>query len=97
MVNLPDSLYEDYTISRVNLPSALASTVPPSPDIRMIIKWVNDLHNNIPSTFDFALQNLTITTKSLVKDCHYFQRGEILISNKIMSVAYPFNCMIIRI
>ncbi|CAF2122504.1 unnamed protein product [Brassica rapa] len=60
MVNLPDSLYEDYTISRVNLPSALASTVPPSPDIRMIIKWVNDLHNNIPSTFDFALQNLTI-------------------------------------
>ncbi|WZZ39691.1 hypothetical protein YC2023_035950 [Brassica napus] len=60
MVNLPDSLYEDYTISRVNLPSALASTVPPSPDIRMIIKWVDDLHNNIPSTFDFALQNLTI-------------------------------------
>ena len=32
-----------------------------------------------------------------MKDCHYFQRGEILISNKIMSVAYPFNCMIIRI
>ncbi|KAH0932554.1 hypothetical protein HID58_009671, partial [Brassica napus] len=64
MVNLPDSLYEDYTISRVNLPSALASTVPPSPDIRMIIKWVNDLHNNIPSTFDFALQNLTIHRKN---------------------------------
>ncbi|XP_009132856.1 CCR4-NOT transcription complex subunit 9 [Brassica rapa] len=64
MVNLPDSLYEDYTISRVNLPSALASTVPLSPDIRMIIKWVNDLHKNIPSTFDFALQNLTIHRKN---------------------------------
>nr|VDC88762.1 unnamed protein product [Brassica oleracea] len=30
----------------------------------MIIKWVDDLHNNIPSTFDFALQNLIIHRKN---------------------------------
>ncbi|CAH8374658.1 unnamed protein product [Eruca vesicaria subsp. sativa] len=58
MANLPDSLYEDYTRFMVNFPSASAS--PPPPNIRMIIKWVDDLHNEIPSTFDFALQNLTI-------------------------------------
>ncbi|KAG2332793.1 hypothetical protein Bca52824_003973 [Brassica carinata] len=58
MANLPDSLYEDYTRSMVNFPSALDSTFPPSPNIRMIINWIDDLHKKIPSTFDFALENL---------------------------------------
>ncbi|KAF8096083.1 hypothetical protein N665_0318s0031 [Sinapis alba] len=63
MVNLPDSLYEDYTRLMVNVPSASASTFQPSPDLRMIIKWVDDLHSTIPSTVDFALQNLTTHRK----------------------------------
>ncbi|KAL0710586.1 hypothetical protein Bca4012_017564 [Brassica carinata] len=59
MVNLPENLYEDYTRLKVNFPSASGSTFPPSPDIRTIIRWINDLHKKIPSTFDFTLQNLT--------------------------------------
>ncbi|KAJ0261982.1 Cell differentiation [Hirschfeldia incana] len=59
MVNLPDSLYEDYTRCMVNFPSVSDS----SPTMRMIIKWIDDLHNMIPSTVDFALENLTIHRK----------------------------------
>ncbi|CAN6833852.1 unnamed protein product [Brassica oleracea var. botrytis] len=62
MANLPDSLYEDYSTSKLTLPSASSfaptTTVVPFPDMDTIIQWINDLHNEIPFVSNSALQNL---------------------------------------
>ncbi|XP_024004204.1 CCR4-NOT transcription complex subunit 9 [Eutrema salsugineum] len=71
MVNLPDSLYEDYSKYKLTWPSASTSaptttnystrtTVVSLPNIQTILQWVNDLHSDILIISDLALQNLSI-------------------------------------
>ncbi|EOA28413.1 hypothetical protein CARUB_v10024619mg [Capsella rubella] len=70
MLNLPDSLYEDYSKLKLTSPSSSyassssappplpALTIIPQPTIMMIFQWISDLHK--PNTFEsyFALHNL---------------------------------------
>ncbi|CAD5320154.1 unnamed protein product [Arabidopsis thaliana] len=67
MVNLPDSLYEDYSKLKLTSPSnaSSSSSAPPPrlsvvahPTVEMIIQWVCDIHKPKSYMSDFALHNL---------------------------------------
>ncbi|XP_010543008.1 PREDICTED: cell differentiation protein RCD1 homolog [Tarenaya hassleriana] len=56
MLNLPDSLYEDYNLMVTRSSAAGASTSQPPLSVATIIRWINDLQ--FPASRDLALQNL---------------------------------------
>ncbi|CAN8247685.1 unnamed protein product [Cochlearia groenlandica] len=66
MLNLPDSLYEDYTqLATASASSSTAATVVSPPDITTIFRWINDLRIRPSDSLllyrarsDFALENL---------------------------------------
>jgi len=78
MVNLPDSLYEDYSKLKLTSPSnaSSSSSAPPPrlsvvahPTVEMIIQWVCDIHKPKSYMSDFALHNLAYVSATNTLRC----------------------------